>query len=1038
MDLKNENNINPSQQTPIENKRRVVIASVDIENQVHDIAEERMLSSKAELKGFLGFLRKIWKHNLAHEYYRQKEMHKARREIQQSGDLYVGEQGDKLDHENAMSAIVKRFELEYESENLLRSGEEKKVLKKNNPADIEIKNQIGLLIKRFAGEGMTEDQFQIEKKKIIDTYSPKAKDTSVFVDNLLEIARQVKNNISHGQGLNALDMEFEVVIGKAKAGVETEAQYNAMEKIAEKMKKSVVGKFVKETTIASALIFAMTKIAKGSVNIAQQFAKLASPITAGLGFGIGGIISGMKENKRIKEERAQHAREMASGKTIEMGSKRREELEKFRYKTKDATELTDNLRKNLQRLTHNPNEHKLHEILESINEIGSRITFSEQEKVDLISFSDAKNIEQERTDMYIAVAEAKVFLKKNIQAPWATAYNTEQEFDEYMQNIKQEKIQKDFLQEKTLKDEAFNKMKKRKVAWSFSFLLNVRKPVEALVKKTLPEEKPTAQSIAEEKERAFDAEVKASLATAVFGKVEPVSVVEDKKEAVREKAKNEDLKAFLASLKNLNERRAEALMEKEKKHEAVRAASLHTIYKLKKYEEINAPTAEEADQKFLALTRELWDELTIHGKDEKGKVIKQADLDAYSCLELMELAGIKVEMDKVNFVKPGDSSESGIVMDTSKKHGVIAEDNGKRLIFDHHGIESDRTTCATSLVYETLIEMGLLKKEEYLDRYVEFVTKMDNFNFTQDEMKQIYQNYSKNLYGLAYKMKTKDVIELFRSGVNPMENLPDDYLINRTYFNKQKGLDEPLSVLSKFIQDQIKNGEKFLAGKECTKFVVDTGDDHFGKVLIDTKKTNAKGKSYNKVDGEGNSSQLAVFLKGYGAYVIWSPRENSFVVYTQKKMDSHMFSQGFNVRGHMWMRKRNDETEFTITLEEILSKLKGEPFKIGGDLKRKLSADNGAKETMNFIKENKLTEATLQETARKSNISLKELMLETMRQMKGMLQDFLKKVDKIKKPSNTDFIKNKDEYHQKINQIALGVLMGFQAKINGKNPASNP
>src|SRR3989338_96599 len=100
-----------------------------------------------------------------------------------------------------------------------------------------------------------------------------------------------------------------------------------------------------------------------------------------------------------------------------------------------------------------------------------------------------------------------------------------------------------------------------------------------------------------------------------------------------------------------------------------------------------ASTMEEGDKKFLELTRDLWTELTIHGfkkfdpKTGAWTIEKRADLDAYSCLKLMELAGIKVDMDKVNFVAQGDKADSGIIMDTSKEqHGVIAEENGKRVI----------------------------------------------------------------------------------------------------------------------------------------------------------------------------------------------------------------------------------------------------------------------------------------------------------------------------------------------------------------------
>src|SRR5665647_1565817 len=114
MSFEKNQNINSSAQEPEKKKHRIIITSVDIEQQARDIAEEKMLSSKADLKGFRGFFSKMWKHNLAHEYYRQKEIAAARREIKQSGNLYAGEKGEKADHENAMNAIVERFKYEYD------------------------------------------------------------------------------------------------------------------------------------------------------------------------------------------------------------------------------------------------------------------------------------------------------------------------------------------------------------------------------------------------------------------------------------------------------------------------------------------------------------------------------------------------------------------------------------------------------------------------------------------------------------------------------------------------------------------------------------------------------------------------------------------------------------------------------------------------------------------------------------------------------------------------------------------------------------
>ncbi|MFA4817506.1 MAG: hypothetical protein WC608_02130 [Parcubacteria group bacterium] len=1316
-----------SEQNPVNKKRKIIIANVDIEEQARDMAEEKMTVSKGELRGIKGFIKKLWKHNLAHEYYRQKEIAKAKREIQQSGNLYAGENGEKNDHNEAMKAIVERFAMEYETDSALRKGEEKKMLKEEDPEEKITKNIIKDLVKRYTVGNLTDEQFNLEKNKLFEKELTGIKDGkdkklaqkgSLYADNLLEVAKQVKNDIAHGKGLDALDLDFDVIIGKAKAGVETQAQYNAVDKIVEKIKNipggRFVGHFVNEATVASAVAIAYSFGVKGTISATQRAAKWVGPLGLGLSAGIGGAVAGARENKRVKEERAQHIREMAKGKGIEAGSRRREEMERFRYETKNASDLTGDLEKSLKDLMDSPDKDKLEKVLANINEIDSRISFSEREKIDLISFSDSKKVEQERTRMYISTAEAKVFLKKNVGQDWASAYGNEASLKDYLSQMKEAKIQDDFKKEKTLKDEAFAKMKKRKVAgavmrgvaigvgvglvaqeiqayasgsqegllnsrgvhindevrhftaaeylrryiagdlpavdaghlpqtitshiegseqtinvgakdyvrshedlfskikrvnwaendslrpdknelkmwWggekgtglddSGNYVFNVKNMVpegsfhgnanwnpqelmqegkmkvlislsddtqnqvveipidadgnaiidpnseigkiafenvdghakfigkfaevavmgenkggadyvdilathkgegienvvEAIKNKTkdietvipgkpssdydvdLPYVIPVAGRRPMEKlgKKAEAAAVSSSAVEQLpfqqpekkeKKEWEQLDLFEDflpliavaalaKEKEVKGKAQKEKLRGLLLALKNSKEqiqKSEEDAKNANKKDGPVRTAAWHTIYKLEnsldlKYEDLNAVDISEGDKKFLDLTRKLWTELIIHGTGKNGEIIKRADQDAYACLKLMELAGINVDMNKVSFVKQGDSAESGIIMDTSMRDGVIAEEDGKRLIIDHHGKESDRTTSAAKFVYETLLEIGLLKKEKYLDNFVKFVTKCDNFNLTPDEMKQAYTNYPKNLYGLYFRMKVEDVLELFKNGMDPMKNLPDDYLKNHAYINPQNNKEESLTQLTGHMEKQMNNGKAALEKLERAGFFVDTGADRFGKIFIDTKKKNEKtGNTYPNVDGENNSNQLEVFCKGYGGYLIWSPKENSFVLYTLKKMGRDMFSQGFNVRGNMWIKSPQDPEKLTIALDEIFSKLTGKNFKVEGRLREVLNADEGAKEVTDLVRENKLTEDILREIAKRLDIKLKDLLKAAMRNQ-GVIDKFYDKTEKMDRRDR--------DFNMKVERLAIDMLLNRQkTKNEAKNKAQS-
>ncbi|MFA7208873.1 MAG: hypothetical protein WC120_01175 [Parcubacteria group bacterium] len=425
----------------------------------------------------------------------------------------------------------------------------------------------------------------------------------------------------------------------------------------------------------------------------------------------------------------------------------------------------------------------------------------------------------------------------------------------------------------------------------------------------------------------------------------------------------------------------------EERESPIRAAAWHTIRKMEdlkmKYADLNGATEKEREENFLRLTRQLWNEFTVHGITKNGStdVIRESDLDGESWLKLLELAGFPINRDKVNFIKAGTTRESGIIGDTSKKQsGVIAEDKGKKLTIDHHGPESDRTTSATKFVYEMLIALNLLKKEDYLDKFVDFVTACDNTNFS-DNTSTVYENYAKNLYGLRPKIKLDDILQMFKENIDPAQEIPEDRLKNMEYEDLVSGKKKTLEEFSKKFQKKMERGNKAIDEMADADFVMDTGDSRFGRVLVDIGRVIGKSHKWiPRVDSENHSGQLAAFAKGYGAYLKWSPQNNEFVIFTKdKKMDDAMvsggFGQGFNMRGYMWMKPALDaETHklepLTVKLEDILAKLAGQTdFKIEGKLKKAL-IDGKSKEMLGLLDEGKLTEDVLRKSAGDLKIKL--------------------------------------------------------------------
>ncbi|MDB5245062.1 MAG: hypothetical protein JWN90_167, partial [Parcubacteria group bacterium] len=178
-------------------EKRVFNATlVDVSNlaeaQARDTADHRMTESKEDRsKGFFRRLRdRVWKHNIAQEYYRQKEMQKARKEIKESGNLYAAEGEDEskgtADHARAMEAVVERFTSEYEQDTLRDDERESKVQMENGPTNEKIKD----LIRSYAADPtMTPAAFTEERNRILSSLDESyAKEGAMYADNLLSIA----------------------------------------------------------------------------------------------------------------------------------------------------------------------------------------------------------------------------------------------------------------------------------------------------------------------------------------------------------------------------------------------------------------------------------------------------------------------------------------------------------------------------------------------------------------------------------------------------------------------------------------------------------------------------------------------------------------------------------------------------------------------------------------------------------------------------------------------------------------------------------
>ena len=415
-----ENDLKELSPNELRTKLKAIVVDIEelAEHAARDRAERSLTASAESMKGVKGFFKKMWKHGLAREYYRQRELAAARRDIHEKGDIYSAEDPAvaKEAHERAMKAVVERFSHEYDE--TLHEGETRRKLgdrmgdSRLTSEAADVKHSLKSLVEEYAGGNMSDSDFIEAKKRVLGEVrrSEGAKESAMYADNFLEVARQAKLAVEHGVALDKLDLDFDVVVGKARDAIKTAANHNIADRIIEKVKSMpVIGVVASESVIANGVAI--------GVGMATFLGRRAasSRAAAWLSFGgsalVGGAVVGAMENKRMKDDRAQHARERAQGRKAEEGSPRREEMEKYLHDMKSASELVGQLHTALgESGTMNPE--RATKAMDALADIEARIRLMDREKIDLISYSDSTRIEQERLELDLARAQTKIALRK--------------------------------------------------------------------------------------------------------------------------------------------------------------------------------------------------------------------------------------------------------------------------------------------------------------------------------------------------------------------------------------------------------------------------------------------------------------------------------------------------------------------------------------------------------------------------------------------------------------------------------------------------
>jgi len=330
-----------------------------------------------------------------------------------------------------------------------------------------------------------------------------------------------------------------------------------------------------------------------------------------------------------------------------------------------------------------------------------------------------------------------------------------------------------------------------------------------------------------------------------------------------------------------------------------REASKITFGKVVSWEDLNAATMAEADEKFNEKTKETWKEFAVSGTlqfdPKEGKQVLRpfTDLDGKSSVGVLSLAGI--DTTNLKYIRPGEFLEGAVNLDTGDKFGVVYEEPTYTAFFDHHAPGTKEVTSTTEIVYRTMIDLGMLEKSEAMDRLVKFVTDIDNRRLPATE----FLKSGKTIIGVQRDLDFMKMLEYFTDHESPTEELtPEEfekYGLRESAERQQKTVDESMDTLSRM---------------EAEGKVIET---KYGSVVLNE-------------NNELKTGSTAAYVRHDGIINL-SPGKSFAVTLKEKDLEEKELRerlgdkfQGKIIRGKMWIY--NDKEPLGLSLDEIIKSLK--------------------------------------------------------------------------------------------------------------------
>ena len=396
----------------------------DKKELAHDIAERQLNEEQAKSN----LIKRIWKGSIARKYYQKKYERQLLSGERAAG---TGDDGkdimlDDIIRDRSGSAI-RRFvlgateDMQYIHEKI---GKERKDGtydgEKLTEADAETTNAVRGAIEKFASAKIPEGGSIEDLKRIfgndIKRIKAEAKDQgqsidATMIDNYLEVAVQARQRVEHGIAMDRVMEGFKVFNADVRNNMRTEAHRDNIDKIVNRIESSKIGSVIPAEALAMAVGTAWSLIQTG----ARSAARIAAPVG---GIAVSGALAGLRERNRVTEDRARMMRDAAVGLEYdgmsdeEIRGRRAKKRAKYEariggtlYDLRPASELTSNI---VRALNSGDSEAKLRAIAEARVRIG----YSDSEQKDLISYSSADKMGDERTRLDMAVIRAEKSLSE--------------------------------------------------------------------------------------------------------------------------------------------------------------------------------------------------------------------------------------------------------------------------------------------------------------------------------------------------------------------------------------------------------------------------------------------------------------------------------------------------------------------------------------------------------------------------------------------------------------------------------------------------